>query len=64
MKDYKHLITLFHEKYPHFDDGRINYSETPEAIALTALVVLEDKILLLKRSEKVGSLKNTWHGIG
>ena len=48
---------------PKFDDGRIDYTHATEAAVLDCMVVFEGKMLLLKRGDKVGWLKNRWHTI-
>ena len=48
---------------PKFEDGRIDYTHATEAAVLDCIVLCEGRILLLKRSDKVGWLKNRWHTI-
>ena len=57
------LLKDFSEKLPKFKDGRIDYSNSNEAPVITIFVRYQDKILLLKRSEKVGTYKNKWNAI-
>lgn len=52
------LVKKFDREYPHFDDGRIDYSDVKEAAVVVMLVKYKDEILLLKRSDKVLSYKN------
>jgi ADP-ribose pyrophosphatase YjhB (NUDIX family) len=48
---------------PKFDDGRIDYTHATEAAVLDCMVVYNGKMLLLKRGDKVGWMKNRWHTI-
>ena len=50
-------------EYPRFDDGRINYSETPLGLGVNAAVVHGDAILLTQRSGEVGIYPHFWSGI-
>ena len=51
------------EKLPRFEDGRINYHDANEAAVLTCLVKFKDKILILKRSDKVWTYKGKWNSV-
>jgi len=57
------LITSFSEKLPHFPDGRIDYTNSDTAPVITIFICLEDKVLLLKRSEKVLTYKGKWNTV-
>lgn len=57
------LITSFSEKLPHFSDGRIDYTNSDTAPVITIFICLEDKVLLLKRSEKVLTYKGKWNTV-
>ena len=46
-----------------FPDGRIDYSKADTAIVLTVFVQYRDEILLLKRSDKVGTYKGLWNTV-
>jgi len=48
---------------PRFPDGRINYTGSDKALVLTCFVMYEDRILLLKRSDKVGSYRGKWNSV-
>jgi len=48
---------------PRFPDGRIDYSNSDKAPVLTCFVRFEDKILLLKRSERVRTYQGKWHTV-
>ncbi len=50
-------------KLPKFSDGRINYTNSNICLVLTIFIICNDKILLLKRSDKVGTYKNKWNTI-
>jgi len=53
----------FEKKLPKFSDGRINYSKSNKCLVLTVFIIYNNKILLLKRSEKVGTYKNKWNTV-
>ena len=46
---------------PRFPDGRINYTGAKKAAVLLCAVKHDDKILLLKRSDKVGNYRGKWN---
>ncbi len=48
---------------PKFPDGRIDYTHSEKAPVLTCFVKFEEQILLLKRSERVGTYKGKWHTV-
>jgi len=48
---------------PKFPDGRIDYSNSDKAPVLTCFVRFEDKILLLKRSDRVSTSQGKWHTV-
>jgi ADP-ribose pyrophosphatase YjhB (NUDIX family) len=50
-------------KLPRFPDGRIDYSNSDKALVLTCFVKYGNKILLLKRSEKVNSYRGKWSAV-
>ena len=54
------LIKKFYKKLPKFEDGRIDYSKSKTAPVLTCVVKYKSGILLLKRSDKVGTYKGKW----
>jgi isopentenyldiphosphate isomerase len=51
-------------KYPHFPDGRVNYTGTDYAPVVNVFIKFDGEILLLKRSEKVANYKGKWNSIG
>lgn len=57
------VLQEFSEKLPKFSDGRINYSSSDKAPVLTCLVEYNDKILLLKRSDKVRTYQGLWNTV-
>jgi 8-oxo-dGTP pyrophosphatase MutT (NUDIX family) len=46
---------------PRFDDGRIDYHTSSEAVVLNCLLLCNEKLLVLHRSDRVGWHKNRWH---
>ena len=60
---FKNVIKEFSEKLPKFSDGRIDYSNTDKAPVLTCFVKYQDKILLLKRSDKVRVYQGLWNTV-
>lgn len=59
----KKIIQSYAEQLPQFEDGRINYSSSPEAPVLTVFVMLHDKLLLLKRSNQVSTYQGKWNTV-
>ena len=57
------IIQKFSKKLPHFPDGRINYSSSRTAPVINVVVKHKDKILLLKRSDKVSTYKGKWQTV-
>ncbi len=57
------LILKEFDGLPRFPDGRIDYSNAHKAPVLTCFVRVEDKILLLKRSEHVHTYQGKWHTV-
>ncbi|MBI2106215.1 NUDIX domain-containing protein [Candidatus Woesearchaeota archaeon] len=57
------LLKEFSERLPKFKDGRIDYSNSDKAPVVTIFVKFGDKILLLKRSDKVATYKGKWNTI-
>ena len=53
------ILGLFSE-LPRFEDGRIDYSNSDRAPVLICFVRYLNRILLLKRSDKVGIYKGMW----
>ena len=65
MDEQKVLETIkkFAKKLPRFPDGRIDYSNSDIAPVVTVFVKFKDKILLLKRSDKVRAYQNKWNTV-
>lgn len=65
MDEQKILQTIeeFAEKLPKFSDGRIDYSDSNIAPVITIFVKFKEKILLLKRSDKVRAYQNKWNTV-
>jgi 8-oxo-dGTP diphosphatase len=57
------IIKDFSKNLPKFEDGRINYSNSDTAPVITVFIKYEDKILLLKRSDKVLTYKGKWNTV-
>ena len=53
----------FAKKLPKFPDGRIDYTHSETSLVLTVFIKYKDKILLLKRSDKVGTYKGKWNTV-
>lgn len=56
-------IKEFAKKLPKFIDGRINYSNSDTAPVITVFIKYKDKILLLKRSDKVSVYQGKWNTV-
>ena len=56
-------IKEFSKKLPKFPDGRIDYSNSNIAPVISVFVKHEDRILLLKRSNKVRVYQDIWSAI-
>ena len=57
------LIQHLGKKLPKFDDGRINYKSSKIAPVINIFVRHKDKILLLKRSNKVTNYSGIWNNV-
>ncbi len=57
------VLKEFTAKLPKFSDGRIDYSHSDKAPVLTCFVKFQDKILLLKRSNKVRVYQKKWNTV-
>lgn len=60
---FENVLREFSEKLPKFSDGRIDYSSSNKAPVLTCFVKYKDKILLLKRSDKVRVYQGLWNSV-
>jgi 8-oxo-dGTP diphosphatase len=61
--DIPELLSDFSAKLPHFPDDRIDYTVSDIALVLTCFVALDGKILILKRSDKVGTYRGMWNSV-
>jgi 8-oxo-dGTP diphosphatase len=61
--DLSQLLAEFSKKFPHFPDGRIDYTYASEAPVVDCFVRYEGRLLILQRSDKVILLKNSWNMI-
>lgn len=57
------VLKEFAEKLPRFPDGRIDYSHLDKAPVLTCIVKFQDKIILLKRSDRVRTYQGKWNTV-
>jgi 8-oxo-dGTP diphosphatase len=57
-------VTELSKELPSFPDGRIDYTNAHTIVAVICFVEYKDKILLLKRSEEVGSMRGMWDNAG
>jgi len=64
MKSVQEIIKEFAKKLPKFPDGRIDYSHADTAPVLNVVLKWKDKILILKRSDKVKNYKRKWNTLG
>ncbi len=54
------LLNKLEKKLPKFSDGRIDYTDSIIAPVVTLFVKYDGKILLMKRSQRVGNYKGRW----
>lgn len=57
------IIEKFAKKLPKFPDGRINYSNSDTAPVIVIFIKYKDKIILLKRSDKVRTYQGKWNTV-
>ena len=57
------MINEFAKKLPKFPDGRIDYTHSDTSLVLTVFIKYKDKILILKRSNKVGTYQEKWNTV-
>ena len=60
MNNYNELMNKFVQALPKFPDGRIDYSSSDTAPVITVFVKYQNKILLMKRSERVKTYQGKW----
>src|SRR5687767_3775690 len=66
MEDEKEIdrrVKQIAEKLPRLADGRIDYSHAETALVVTCFVKFQEKILLLKRSDKVRTYQGQWNTV-
>ena len=57
------IVEYFAKKLPKFSDGRIDYSKSDVAPVVTVFIRYNDKVLLLKRSDRVGTYPGRWNTV-
>jgi isopentenyldiphosphate isomerase len=57
------IVQYFEKKLPKFPDGRIDYSSSETAPVITVFVSYGNKILLLKRSDRVSTYRGKWNTV-
>ena len=57
------ILKKLKEELPYFSDGRIDYSNSKIAPVIKVFVKYSNKVLLLKRSDKVATYKNKWNTV-
>lgn len=57
------IVKEFSRKKKKFPDGRIDYSNEKECVVITIFVMYKGKLLLMKRSDKVGTYKGKWMAV-
>jgi len=63
IANFPKVLKELYDTLPKFPNGRINYKNASKAAVLTCFVEYQDKILLLKRSNKVGTYKELWNTV-
>lgn len=61
--DIQKTLAEFSKNLPKFPDGRIDYSNSDKALVLTCFIKYQDEILLLQRSDKVGTYRRMWNSV-
>lgn len=54
------IVKKCFEEFPHFSDGRVDYSKAGKAPTIITFLRYSDEVLLLKRSDEVGTYRNKW----
>jgi len=57
------IVKYFWKKLPKFPDGRIDFSKSKIVPCISCFVIYDNKILILKRGDKVASYKGLWNSI-
>lgn len=63
-QDIENFIVECSGVLPHFADGRIDYTTAAKCPVINVIVTYNDRVLLLKRSDKVMAYKGKWNCIG
>lgn len=56
-------LSEFAKTLPKFEDGRIDYSTSKKAAVVTCFIEFNNKVLLLKRSDKVSTYQGLWNTV-
>lgn len=59
----RNIVEQFAKKLPKLSDGRIDYSDSDAAPVITVFIRFRDRILLLKRSDKVATYRGKWNTV-
>lgn len=59
-KEIPEIIRDAYKSLPHFKDGRIDYSDAEKAPVVVVFLKYGDEILILKRSDRVGTHQGRW----
>lgn len=54
------IVKEAHNELPHFKDGRIDYTDADKIPVVAVFLKNGNRILILKRSDKVGTYRNQW----
>jgi 8-oxo-dGTP pyrophosphatase MutT (NUDIX family) len=57
------IVKEFSKTKKKFPDGRIDYTNEIECAVITIFVIYDGKLLLMKRSNKVGTYKGKWMAV-
>ena len=57
------MVKEFAKKLPKFPDGRIDYTNSDTSLVITVFITYKEKILILKRSDKVGVYQEKWNTV-
>jgi isopentenyldiphosphate isomerase len=56
-------IKEYNKKLPKFPDGRIDYTNFDTPLVLTVFIKYKNRILIFKRSNKVGTYQGKWNTV-
>lgn len=60
-QELQQILQKLNKELPHFPGGRIDYSNADTALVLGIIVLSEDKLLLVKRSDEVSFYPGKWN---